>query len=64
MKTKASSSVLKITQVMKREASVKALLRVTSRKKTIIDIVLSALSITSIVINMIEVRNIYLILLL
>ena len=60
MKTKASSSVLKITQVMKREASVKALLRVTSRKKTIIDIVLSSLSITSIIINMIEVRNIYL----
>lgn len=60
MKTKASSSVLKITQVMKREASVKALLRVTARKKTIIDIVLFALSITSIVINMIEVRNIYL----
>ena len=63
MKTKASSSVLKITQVMKREASVKALLRVTARKKTIIDIVLFALSITSIVINMIEVRNIYLTLL-
>lgn len=60
MKTKASSSVLKITQVMKREASVKALLRVTARKKTIIDIVLFALSITSIIINMIEVRNIYL----
>ena len=60
MKTKASSSVLKITQVMKRESSVKALLRVTSRKKTIIDIVLFALSITSIIINMIEVRNIYL----
>lgn len=47
----------RITQYMNREAKIKQLLRVVSRKKIIIDVLIGVLALLSIAVNMAEVSE-------
>ena len=54
---KPKSSIRKITQFLQREATIKALMSVVSKRKNFVDIALAVLSLLSILINYIEVTT-------
>ena len=54
---KPKSSLWKITQYMHREAKIKAMLRVVSRRKAIIDSLIAFFAVLSIILNFSEVRK-------